>query len=342
MSVIAAIRDSKPFKAVADISVVHWIFTSVLGSASGIEAAVHGKPLETVLLYGVGVSALTLAALHYGALFWTKHFSTGIQVRSPGSLKRLIIPVLAAVVILAVWFLRPQSKPAIVSTFVPVSGAIGGSQSGQAASTPEAPAPILNHEISEAQTPKKGIKSKARGPLVNASQKQPVTRPTMSQECAPGASCGMSSGQTGGITAGTINLGPPPPQLRWSQEQLAMRSQTKNALPTVSMVSNDKLPTDTLANPGVVVKASIDRTATITGYRVKCDRPCQLVNVISDAIGGAFQALLTNEVDGDSTVVLAGATMPIPMPSGYQIELEIHSRDAQKVKVENVTLVMRP
>jgi len=33
----------------------------------------------------------------------------------------------------------------------------------------------------------------------------PVT--PMSQECAPGANCAMSSGQQGGITAGTVNLG---------------------------------------------------------------------------------------------------------------------------------------
>jgi hypothetical protein len=38
----------------------------------------------------------------------------------------------------------------------------------------------------------------------------PTPPPSMSQECAPGASCGQSIGQTGGITAGTINLGPPP------------------------------------------------------------------------------------------------------------------------------------
>jgi hypothetical protein len=108
------------------------------------------------------------------------------------------------------------------------------------------------------------------------------------------------------------------------------------------MASNDKFPTENLANPGVVVKASIDRTATIKGYRVTCDRPCQVVNVLSDTIGGAFQGFLTNEVDGDDKVILAGATMPFPMPSNYQIELEIHSRDAKDVRVDQVTLIMRP
>jgi hypothetical protein len=41
----------------------------------------------------------------------------------------------------------------------------------------------------------------------------PASQPStpMRQECAPGASCAQSSGQQGGITAGTINIGPPPP-----------------------------------------------------------------------------------------------------------------------------------
>jgi hypothetical protein len=140
----------------------------------------------------------------------------------------------------------------------------------------------------------------------------------------------------------TVNCAPPPPKTHWTQERLAAGAHITHTVPTVSMASNDKLPTDNLANPGVVVKASIDRTATITGYRVTCDRPCQLVNVISDAMGGAFQGLLTNEVDGDDKVVLAGATTPIPMPSNYQIEMEIHSRDTKDVRVEQVTLILRP
>jgi|SRR6266849_4229434 len=52
------------------------------------------------------------------------------------------------------------------------------------------------------------VKSK---PTPAPSQALPV-----SQECAPGASCAQSSGQQGGITAGTINVGPPPLTFRWT------------------------------------------------------------------------------------------------------------------------------
>jgi len=43
----------------------------------------------------------------------------------------------------------------------------------------------------------------------------------MSQNCAPGASCAMSNGQQGGITAGTINVGAPPLKLEWTVKPLA-------------------------------------------------------------------------------------------------------------------------
>jgi hypothetical protein len=46
----------------------------------------------------------------------------------------------------------------------------------------------------------------------------PASQPStpIKQECAPGASCAQSSGQQGGITAGTINVGPLPLTFRWT------------------------------------------------------------------------------------------------------------------------------
>ena len=42
--------------------------------------------------------------------------------------------------------------------------------------------------------------------MVSGKANQP---PPVSQECAPGASCAISNGQQGGITAGTITVNPP-------------------------------------------------------------------------------------------------------------------------------------
>ena len=53
-----------------------------------------------------------------------------------------------------------------------------------------------------------------KGRVHNPSAPAPSQPPPMSQECAPGASCAQSSGQQGGITAGTVNIGPVPPPPR--------------------------------------------------------------------------------------------------------------------------------
>lgn len=53
----------------------------------------------------------------------------------------------------------------------------------------------------------------------------PTQSPQMSQECAPGATCAMSSGQQGGITANTVNIAPLSRQL-----SLGQKSAIKSAL----------------------------------------------------------------------------------------------------------------
>ena len=55
-------------------------------------------------------------------------------------------------------------------------------------------------------------------PRAKSPPSQPVPpKPSMSQECAPGAVCAQSSGQQGGITAGVYN-GPPPLELKATLE----------------------------------------------------------------------------------------------------------------------------
>lgn len=119
MTVLSELRESRLFKAIADISVVHWFFTVVPGLITGVEAAMHGKPLEIVIAYFVGVSALMLVVLHYGALAWAKYFSTikpEGRDQPAGKLWRIIIPAVALAVMLGLGYVaKPKSTSTIPS-----------------------------------------------------------------------------------------------------------------------------------------------------------------------------------------------------------------------------------
>jgi hypothetical protein len=119
VTILSELRESRLFKAIADISVVHWLFTVVPGLITGIEAAMHGKPLEIVIAYFAGLSALMLVVLHYGALAWAKYFSKikpeGAH-QPAGKLWRMIIPAVALAVILGLGYLaKPKSTSTISS-----------------------------------------------------------------------------------------------------------------------------------------------------------------------------------------------------------------------------------
>lgn len=77
---------------------------------------------------------------------------------------------------------------------------------------PKEPEPPEAKPIPAAKPPKRASISRANQiPL-------PSQKPSVSQECAPGANCAVSNGQQGGITAGQINIGPPPMEIKFSAE----------------------------------------------------------------------------------------------------------------------------
>lgn len=73
MNVLAEFRESKLFKLVSDISVFHWFLTVIPGLIAAVAAALHGKSIETVVLFFAGVCALAFIAVHYGGLIWAKY-----------------------------------------------------------------------------------------------------------------------------------------------------------------------------------------------------------------------------------------------------------------------------
>lgn len=177
MSVIAEIRDSKFFKLIADISVIHWLITGTLGIVTALEAAVHDKPLETVILYFVGVCALALCALHYGARAlerWEPHKATVRRI--PGSVKRLIVPIAALVMVLVFWFAWPKLRATKENPASPTTATAAGNNGLSQTSTRTPDRGELAQDETTTEAP---VKDRAASPQVLASEKGSLKdRPT--------------------------------------------------------------------------------------------------------------------------------------------------------------------
>src|SRR5260370_12437202 len=72
MSILQGFRESKAFKLIADMSVVHWVYTVGPAFLTSVVAAMRGRPLEDVLLYFFVVSAAVLVLVHYSQVLYAK------------------------------------------------------------------------------------------------------------------------------------------------------------------------------------------------------------------------------------------------------------------------------
>ena len=96
----------------------------------------------------------------------------------------------------------------------------------QQQSAAQTPMQQQSQSRSQAQLEKPRQRTKslsAPSPAGATPQTPQSTQPPMSQECGTGANCAMSNNQQGGITAGQINIGTPPP----SQVQLVCISRNQ-------------------------------------------------------------------------------------------------------------------
>lgn len=68
MSWLQTVRESPVYKAIADISLLHWVYTiapsSVIGFLAGWVARMRGLPLDKMLLVGFSVTVLCLITIH--------------------------------------------------------------------------------------------------------------------------------------------------------------------------------------------------------------------------------------------------------------------------------------
>jgi hypothetical protein len=104
-----------------------------------------------------------------------------------------------------------------------------------------------------------------------------VPSPPMTQVCAPGANCAMSTGQQGGVTVGQINVGAPPLELKPSLRVIPV-NEGKIVFPVeecalktqITIVPNQVVPPPVeialeFDNPITKIGATVDGVATMMG-----------------------------------------------------------------------------
>ncbi len=110
MTIVQNIRDSKVFKLIADISVVHWIVTVGPGVCASVVAATHGKSLEDVLLYFFLIFAAASFLVYYSELLYGKWKASRGTVEQETRYRNknwgLAVPLLALVVVFGAWFVN--------------------------------------------------------------------------------------------------------------------------------------------------------------------------------------------------------------------------------------------
>lgn len=121
MTLLGDIWESKPFKFIANISVVHWIFTAAPGIIAALYARMRGKSLDTAILEFVAVFGFLMVVLYYGEK--TYAFYRGRPDKTPPrsireSWPKLLIPGISFVIVLVVglWLPHSQTKSSTTET----------------------------------------------------------------------------------------------------------------------------------------------------------------------------------------------------------------------------------
>jgi hypothetical protein len=134
----------------------------------------------------------------------------------------------------------------------------------------------------------------------------------------PGSGNGVSVGQQGGITAGTIILGPPPPKLTWEP------------------VDGQGDPNTKPEHPRAYVRIYLDRSLPDAKFGIFCDRPCKAAFHSSVAGMNADKTLESKEIPA-----FAGEWIlaPNPFPADTDYVLGVESRDDQPVVIKDVRIL---
>ncbi len=141
--------------------------------------------------------------------------------------------------------------------------------------------------------------------------------PTLSQECAPGAQCAQSSGQTGGFT-GQINVDTPPLKLKWTSSPLS-----EEALPSISEGSPQKrfkYGQEVIVTPNVAFQP--------VSLAIICDQGIKEV----EAYGAMFRSHFSLAAESNKIGLIYYEAPPL----GPGVELTIHAFSDNPFKVVDV------
>jgi hypothetical protein len=308
-------RESNFWKAVGDISVAHWVWTTLIGGSAGLAALLHGNPLEVIILYVVLGIAGSLAAIHYGTLLW-KHFYSQNAIEKITRKKGIwgaLIPVIALMVLIVLYFiyhLTPTVQNATPSNPTnsatpPHDDAPPNSESPSVKPIPKAK-PLRAKDHTESN-PIPSSRTGDEGTVGKNSQSAP---PVVLKD-SPGSA--ISFGQQGGITAGTVNIGSPEPQLTWS--------------------AIEKSPPENAKHPRAYARITVDRSFPDAKFAVICDRPCS--GVEADRLPGSNSVSMGNfpGVPNVAPFIIIG---PNPFPADIGDVLGVEPEDDQPVRILDV------
>jgi hypothetical protein len=168
--------------------------------------------------------------------------------------------------------------------------------------------------------------------------------PPMRLDCG-GGNCAQSSGQTGGITAGTI-INPPaiPPEVQWTQENVTAENNLRNPklYPHWQLGAASETEQKAIAareafatNPGVIITGHINDNWPSANFAAICDRPCEnLVALLPNGPGWS-----EGYADASDTMKVLIFVQPTSLAPGTHFKWEIHSRDENPVKIVGVKVV---
>jgi hypothetical protein len=183
--------------------------------------------------------------------------------------------------------------------------------------TPEAPKPKASTKNQSSKTKVSGKKNVAgnntQGSGNAVGNGNQVTSPTL---VVPGSGNAISFGQQGGITAGTVNVSPPPAHVKWE---------------AIEGDELSKLPTE--RHPRSFAKIYVDQSLPDAKFAVVCDRPCKAVWNSSVAGPNFAKTFSANDLPNVAGFMVV---QPNPFPSFTNYILGIESQDDSTAKILDV------
>jgi hypothetical protein len=202
---LAEIRDSKFWKWTGEISVFHWVITTVFSIASSVAAAMHDKSLELVIVYFAVTGASILAIIHYIGLLTKKKADVNVK----NNHWKLVIPTLALIAVVVLWFAYP--RPPLVSNGAP-------SLISEALKVPPSATEPIPTESPKNITPNSGQVRKSTNPSAtkrSGPSREEAKKPTRPSQYCPNGIC--NGGDNNGDQR-VYNFGP---QLRFPEQRLS-------------------------------------------------------------------------------------------------------------------------